>query len=114
MNRAVCAIFSCAGTLLTLSGCAATSYTRTGDYYNVKPRESYCNFTVYTATPAHSFKELGSIRFNPGPTHHTFTIEEVKETAREDVCQAGGNGLIVGSLGRDGYYETATVIWVDK
>lgn len=75
-------------------GCATTTFTKTGNY-NAPERSSNCDLAIYTTPPSNPFKELGLIRFYTGPGNSVYTLDGVKSTAREYVCKAGGNGIIV-------------------
>jgi len=102
-------VFSLAVTVILMSGCAST-FTKTGNYES-KPRELGCDFTLYT-TPPGNFKEVGLISFYTGTGNSVYTLDGVKKTAQEFVCQAGGNGLIVPEPTKDGIYRQGTVVWV--
>jgi hypothetical protein len=99
---------ACVVLALGFQSCA-TVYQKVG-YYEAKSRPGDCDFTVYTKAIEQPYHELGSIQFYTGMFNSAHTVEGVKKTAQQYVCQAGGNGLILSDVNEDGVYRQGTVV----
>jgi len=91
------------------------SYTKTGDN-SYGALDKSCPVTIYTTNPKKEFDELGIIDLLPfyGPfgsmEANLRKANEVKDYVQPQVCQAGGNGILLWEATGYGSYTKVTVI----
>ena len=99
-------------TSVILACCASTTFTKTGDS-EASPLAEGCQINIYTTTPRKPFVELGVIDIDYNcvfacPSNNT--AGGVKKLIAKDVCNAGGNGVLLWEANGFGFYTKATVI----
>ena len=103
--------------ITSITGCAATynpEFTKTGSV-TVLPQNSDCDVSIYTTTPKVEFDELGIIDisyscFVAGCNKEMRKASGVVEIVRAQVCQAGGNAILLWQATGYGEYKKATVV----
>jgi len=103
-------------TSLAYVGCASIekSFTKTGDH-NAAALSDSCPVSIYTTNPGKEFIELGVVDIDRvcgffGCPKENETASGVKQFIAEEVCQAGGNGILLWQATGYGTYNKATVI----
>ena len=99
-----------------VSGCTSLdmSYTKTGDS-SYSALDSSCPVSIYTTHPKKEFDELGIVDLLPWYGFGSMEINlrkanEVKNYIHPQVCQSGGNGILLWEATGAGSYTKVTVI----
>lgn len=90
------------------------SYTKTGDS-SYSALDDSCPVTIYTTHPKKEFDELGIVDLLPTYGFGSMRVSlrkasEVKTYIQPQVCQAGGNGILLWEANGIGAYTKVTVI----
>jgi hypothetical protein len=94
------------------TACASTDFSKTGDYSSDKLADN-CPITIYTTAPKKEFNELGVIDISNFCFIYcggNSTANGAKNIVQKDVCQAGGNAILLWESTAGGLYKKATVI----
>ncbi|MCP5334800.1 MAG: hypothetical protein H7A08_03795 [Oceanospirillaceae bacterium] len=97
--------------IATLTACAAyTEFSPTGDRVAESKPEN-CDFFVYSTPPQRKYFEIGILDIKPMECITCpNTASNVKKIAAKDVCNAGGDAVLLWEANGWGMYLKATVI----
>jgi hypothetical protein len=98
-----------------VSGCTSITpiFSKTGEV-DSSPLKPDCNVSIYTTQPKKDYDEIGIIDIN---YYWGFTSPDEISTAsgvhnliKNQVCDAGGNAILLWEANGDGFYTKATVV----
>ncbi|HEY5922511.1 MAG TPA: hypothetical protein VIV11_12605 [Kofleriaceae bacterium] len=95
-------------TFVLFAGCVPLSYAYTPATSNpVARKPAGCKFDIHTTTPTQGYSELGTLKHYNGEAPKD--TEKFRKAVAEQVCDVGGDAVIV-TTNEKGLYTTGSVV----